>query len=121
MIAWIFRCARGDALRACREFLEYHELLDSSASGWHGRTPHLAIGRFARWAEGRKPPLEGTTAADAAAYAREIAARKSEAARIGLAALRALFRHLASAGVIDDIPFEQFELGSTTVVLCCLT
>jgi hypothetical protein len=109
MIPWIFRCDGGDALRACRKFLEYHEFLDSSASGWHGRTCHLAIGRFARWADGRKLPLKGITTEDGAAYVRVIAARKSEAARIGLAALRALFGHLASAGPLREDPGEPLD------------
>ena len=100
-----------------RAVAAYREILDDPK--WSAGTRRLygrRARRFFRWAEARGLTLETIAGADAAAYAAEIAARRSpQAANLALTAVRGLFRHLAGSGVISANPFETPRLGSREV------
>ncbi len=112
-VPWIVRVAGLKAMRAYREFLEYRELLGDSDVRNHQQADRLSIGRFARWAKSRRLTLQSITVQDVAAYSAEIAdPRSPQAARLALAGVCGLFRHLAGSGVIASNPFENMPRRS---------
>jgi Phage integrase, N-terminal SAM-like domain/Transposase zinc-ribbon domain len=100
--------AGEDAIVAYRTFFDDAIWTKSTQSAYR-RT----IGHFLQWAESRGLELKTISEGDVQAYAEEIAARMSRrSAYVQMSAVRGLFRHLASTGVIAAKPLKERLLNT---------